>query len=161
MLCTPIAGRQVDRRGPDAVSLICMLGVIASAVVLAFGSLGGALGLTALALGSLLLDVGMQSGMVANQVRIYALRPEARSRLNTAYMTCAYLGGSFGSWLGARTYIQFGWLGVCALAASLTGLALARHLTSSRSPLTHRGEVKPVPKYRMQASATEPTAPLE
>jgi predicted MFS family arabinose efflux permease len=130
MLCTPIAGRQVDRRGPDAVNLVCMLGVIASAVVLAFGSLGGALGLTALALGSLLLDVGMQSGMVANQVRIYALRPEARSRLNTAYMTCAYLGGSFGSWLGARTYIQFGWLGVCALAASLTGVALARHLTS-------------------------------
>ena len=70
--------------------------------MLAFGSLGGALGLAALVLGTLLLDVAMQSGMVANQVRIYALRPEARSRLNTAYMTCAYLGGSMGSWLGAR-----------------------------------------------------------
>ncbi|WP_244298526.1 MFS transporter [Micromonospora cremea] len=131
MLCTPVAGRQVDRRGSDAVNLVCLLGIIASAAVLAFASLGGAGGLAALALGTLLLDVGMQCGMVANQVRIYALRPEARSRLNTAYMTCAYLGGSLGSWLGARAYAHFGWLGVCAVLALLAAIALARHLASS------------------------------
>jgi predicted MFS family arabinose efflux permease len=131
MLCTPVAGRQVDRRGSDAVNLACLLGIIASAAVLAFASLGGAGGLAALALGTLLLDVGMQSGMVANQVRIYTLRPEARSRLNTAYMTCAYLGGGLGSWLGARAYAHFGWLGVCAVLALLAATALARHLAST------------------------------
>jgi predicted MFS family arabinose efflux permease len=139
MLCTPVAGRQVDRRGTDAVNLVCMLGVIASAAVLAFGSLGGALGLAALVLGTLLLDVGMQSGMVANQVRIYALRPEVRSRLNTAYMTCAYLGGSVGSWLGTRAYAYFGWLGVCTVLALLAAAALARHLTST--PATRQRSV--------------------
>ncbi|MGH3310225.1 MAG: MFS transporter [Streptomyces sp.] len=128
MVCTPLAGRQVDRLGPDAVNLVCMLGVIASAVVLAFGSLGGALGLAALVLGTLLLDVGMQSGMVANQVRIYALRAEVRSRLNTAYMTCAYVGGGAGSWIAARAYTYVGWLGVCTLVALLAAAALARHL---------------------------------
>ncbi len=128
MVCAPAAGRQVDRRGPDAVNLVCLLGVMVSAVVLAFGGLGGAPGLTALVLGTLLLDVGMQSGMIANQVRIYALRAEVRSRLNTAYMTCAYLGGGLGSWLGARAYACFGWPGVCALVASLAALALVRHL---------------------------------
>jgi predicted MFS family arabinose efflux permease len=128
MLCTPVAGRQADRRGPDAVNLVCMLGVIASALILAAGNLGGALGIAALVLGSLLLDVAMQSGMVANQVRNYALRPEARSRLNTAYMTCAYLGGSAGSWLGACAYGRIGWWGVCALVSLLAALALARHL---------------------------------
>jgi predicted MFS family arabinose efflux permease len=128
MLCTPVAGRQADRRGPDAVNLVSMLGVIASAVILVAGGLGGTLGLAALALGSLLLDVAMQSGMVANQVRNYALRPDARSRLNTAYMTCAYLGGSAGSWLGARAYGQAGWWGVCVLVTFLASLALARHL---------------------------------
>jgi predicted MFS family arabinose efflux permease len=96
--------------------------------LLAFGSLGGALGLAALALGTLLLDVGMQSGMVANQMRIHALRPEVRSRLITAYMTCAYLGGSMGSWVGARACTSFGWLGVCGLVALLAAVALARHL---------------------------------
>ncbi|WP_433473688.1 MFS transporter [Spirillospora sp. CA-142024] len=140
MLCTPVAGRQADRRGPDAVNLVCMLGVIASAVILAAGGLGGAPGMAALVLGSLLLDVAMQSGMVANQVRNYALRPEARSRVNTAYMTCAYLGGSAGSWLGACAYGRVGWWGVCALVALLGALALARHLTALYGRRARLGE---------------------
>jgi predicted MFS family arabinose efflux permease len=86
----------------------------------------------------LLLDVGMQSGMVANQVRIYALRPEVRSRLNTAYMTCAYFGGSMGSWIGGRAYAYVGWPGVCTVVALLAAVALARHLTSSASPVHGR-----------------------
>ncbi|QPP05344.1 MFS transporter [Streptomyces bathyalis] len=128
MLCTPIAGRRVDRRGPDEVNLISMSAVVASALALAFGTLGGAFGLMALALGTLLLDVGMQSGMVANTVRILALRPEVRSRLNTAYMTCAYVGGSAGSWLGVRAYARFGWLGVCTVLLLLATAALVRHV---------------------------------
>ncbi|SIR57658.1 MFS transporter [Micromonospora avicenniae] len=131
MLCTPVAGHLVDRRGADVVNLVCLLGVIVAAVVLAFAGLGGIGGVTALVLGTLLLDVGMQSGMVANQVRIYALRDGARSRLNTAYMTCAYLGGGVGSWLGARAYARLGWSGVCGLLALFAAVALARHLTSA------------------------------
>ncbi|MGI5460406.1 MFS transporter [Streptomyces sp. CA-249302] len=131
MLCTPAAGRLVDRRGPDPVNLVCLLVVGASAVVLAFGGLGGTSGLVALVVGTLLLDVGMQSGMVANQVRIYALADDVRSRLNTAYMTCGYLGGTAGSWLGARAYARFGWSGVCALVGALTAVALVRHLSAS------------------------------
>ncbi|MFI6743241.1 MFS transporter [Nonomuraea sp. NPDC050451] len=138
MMCTPIAGRQVDRHGPDAVNLICLIGVIASAPVLAIGGLGGTLGLAGLVLGSLLLDIAMQSGMVANQVRIYGLDPKARSRLNTAYMACMYVGGSVGSWLGIRAYGQAGWPGVCVLVALVTALALGGmavpRTTRSRSP---------------------------
>jgi hypothetical protein len=70
-----------------------------------------------LIVGTLVLDVAMQSGMVADQVRIFALRPEVRSRLNTAYMTCAYPGGSVGSWPAVNAYTRFGWPGVCALPA--------------------------------------------
>ncbi|WP_409238488.1 MFS transporter [Streptomyces sp. PA5.6] len=128
MLCTPIAGRQVDRRGSDAVNLVCMVAVLVAAAVLFAGDLGGAAGLAALAVGSLLLDVAMQSGTVANQVRIFGLSDEARARLNTAYMTCAYLGGSVGSWLSVHAYGAFGWPGVCGLVALLTTLALLRHL---------------------------------
>ncbi|MEV8320539.1 MFS transporter [Streptomyces sp. NPDC059900] len=128
MLWTPFAGRLVDRRGPDPVNLVCLVGTLVAAAILTAGACGGALGLTALVLGTLLLDIAMQSGMVANQARVFALRPEARSRLNTAYMTCVYLGGSAGSWLGVRAYGRAGWPGVCALVASLAVLALARHL---------------------------------
>ncbi|GAB2904792.1 MFS transporter [Streptomyces mayteni] len=132
MLCTPLAGRAVDRRGPGPVNLVCLLGTLLSAAVLAGGSRGGAAGLAALVLGTLLLDVAMQCGMVANQARVYALRPDARGRLNTAYMTCAYLGGGAGSWLGAHAYARAGWPAVCALLATLAGLALARHLAGPR-----------------------------
>ncbi|MFG2985767.1 MFS transporter [Streptomyces sp. NPDC048258] len=130
MLCTPFAGRLVDRRGPDQVNLVCMLGVLVSAAVLVAGDRGGAPGLAALVVGTLLLDVAMQSGMVANHARVYALRPDARSRLNTAYMTCAYVGGSAGSWVGVRVYGRAGWHGVCAFVALLAALALVRHLVA-------------------------------
>ncbi|MGC0415892.1 MFS transporter [Embleya sp. AB8] len=138
MFATPWAGRVVDRRGPDVVNLVCVLAVLGSTAILAVGARGGPVGVAALVVGTLLLDIAMQSGMVANQARVFALRPDARSRLNTAYMTCAYLGGSAGSWVGVRVYGRAGWRGVCALAALLAATALARHLVavcrSAKSP---------------------------
>lgn len=119
MIVTPLAGRQVDRRGPDVVNLVCAAGVIVSALVLGPASTGA---LLPLILGTLLLDVAMQSGMTANQVRIYALSSSSRSRLNTAYMTCAYFGGAAGSWLGLRCYATFGWVGVCGLLVVLASV---------------------------------------
>ncbi|MER8158341.1 MFS transporter [Streptomyces sp. NPDC094472] len=155
MFCTPLAGRLVDRRGPDPVNLVCMLGVLVSAVILAAGARGGTVGLAALTVGTLLLDVAMQSGMVANQARVYALRPDARSRLNTAYMTCAYLGGSAGSWLGVQVWSRAGWWGVCALVTVLTWIALVRHLALRRSLETPpRGEI---PEGRVAGSRSAPT----
>jgi predicted MFS family arabinose efflux permease len=130
MFCTPFAGRLVDRHGPDGTNLVCTLAVLVAAAVLAVGARGGTPGLAALVMGTLLLDIAMQSGMVANQSRVYALRPEARSRLNTAYMTCAYLGGSAGSWLGVRAYGRAGWHGVCALLALLSVLALVWNIVA-------------------------------
>lgn len=155
MLVTPFAGRLVDRRGADAVNHVCFLLVAASAAVLALAGLGGTVGLVALVAGTLSLDVGMQSGMVANQVRIYALGAAVRSRLNTAYMNCAYLGGSLGSWLGARAYAGCGWVGVCGLVALLTALGLARHLAAARAARrTAAGPAGPRPGAGWAADGT-------
>jgi len=132
MLATPRAGRVTDRLGPDVVNLRCLVGVVASAAVLLLGSAGGVLGLVGLGAGMLALDVAMQSGQVANQARIFALRPQERARLNTAYMTCAFLGGSAGSWLGVRAYSAFGWNGVCGAVAVLGAVALALCVSSRR-----------------------------
>ncbi|GAA0389074.1 MFS transporter [Microbispora corallina] len=133
VVCAPAAGRRSDRHGPDQVNLWCAVGAVAAAAVLLAGVAGGPAGLVALAAGMLLLDVATQAGQVANQARIFALRPEARSRMNTAYMTCAFLGGSAGSWLGVRAYTVLGWPGVCALVAVLAVTALARHLLHAPS----------------------------
>ena len=127
VLCTPIAGRLIDRKGPDFVSPLAFVTGIAAAIILLGGGLGGMTGLLALTAGMLLLDIAVQSGQTANQARVLAIRPDARSRLNTAYMTCVFLGGSAGSWIGVKIYGHWGWSGVCALIAVASTIALARH----------------------------------
>jgi predicted MFS family arabinose efflux permease len=131
----------VDRSGPGPVNLVCMLVAIAAAALLVAGDAGGSLGIVGLAAGMLLLDVAVQCGQVVNQSRIFALAPEARSRLNTAYMTSAFIGGTAGSLLGVCAYAALGWTGVCALVSLLAGFALTRHLTHLARPRQDRPRV--------------------
>ncbi|SCL26427.1 Predicted arabinose efflux permease, MFS family [Micromonospora rhizosphaerae] len=142
MVCTPIAGRLVDRYGPEAVNQVTLAGVAGSAIVLAVGATGGAGGLIWLTAGLLLLDVAMQSGMVANGVRIYGISSAAGSRLYSAYMTCAYLAGGAGSWLGTRLYAQLGWLGPCLLVAALAVAALVGPAAYRQSNLRRAGRTE-------------------
>ena len=67
---------------------------------------------SAIAVGIVLLDLGVQGTQILNQSTIYTLRPEARSRLTTAYMTCFFIGGAIGSATAAASYTRFGWSGV-------------------------------------------------
>ena len=53
--------------------------------------------LAMLIVGILLLDVGVQGLQVTNQSLIYRLAPDARSRINSAYMVCYFAGGALGS----------------------------------------------------------------
>jgi len=111
-------GRLTDRYGARAT-----LGVSLGIVFLSWVLLGWAgRTLAGLVAGVILLDVGVQAGHVANQTRIYGLVPEARSRLNTFYMVCYFIGGSAGSFLGAYSWRLAGWYGVCGF--SLIGIAL-------------------------------------
>ena len=118
-LAAPLAGKAADTRGPDFA--------IGAGIVLALAAyvLMGLTGyhLAGLVLGVILLDVGVQSAHISNQTRIFSLVPEARSRLNTVYMTGYFTGGSLGSVLGGQAWTHFGWPGVCVLGAGLTGAA--------------------------------------
>ena len=76
-----------------------------------------------LAVGVALLDLGVQGTHISNQSIFYPLRPDARSRLNTAYMTAYFTAGSIGSVLSAAVYPYFGWSGVCLLGASFPAAA--------------------------------------
>lgn len=59
----------------------------------------------ALGAGVALLDLGIQGTHISNQSLFYRLRLDARSRLNTAYMTTYFAAGSLGSALSAITYV--------------------------------------------------------
>lgn len=121
VMFAPWAGRLTDRKGPAFTVTLGILISIGSYVVfdLAGYSLWG------LAAGVILLDLGVQGGHVANQTRIYALVPEARSRLNTVYMVTFFLGGALGSALGAYGWTHWRWNGVCAAGAVQLLMALA------------------------------------
>jgi predicted MFS family arabinose efflux permease len=148
---TPVAGRWIDRRGPEPVTLLAAVGVVLAAGLLAFGVLGGAAGLVLVIAGLILLDVAVQANQVANQSRIFALLPAARSRLNTAYMTCTFLGGTAGSWLGVQAYDRFGWGAVAGLIAFAALVALVRHL--AHRPVSARPGT-PEPAVSAPAAAT-------
>ncbi len=128
VLAAPRAGRITDRKGPAFTVLLAILISIGSYVVfdLAGRSIWG------LIAGVILLDLGVQAGHVANQTRIYALRPEARSRLNTVYMVTYFVGGALGSALGAWGWSRWGWSGVCAAGAIQLLAALVVSLTAGR-----------------------------
>jgi len=120
-LCAPLVGRFSDRRGPRFTIFLALLTTLASFVLLGvFGKV-----MAGLIAGVILLDVGVQSGHVANQTRIYALDANARSRLNTVYMFCYFSGGSIGSWLGAICWEYKGWPAVCAFGVAVLVVALA------------------------------------
>jgi predicted MFS family arabinose efflux permease len=112
-------GRLADRFGARRnVLAALLLTVLSFAVLYFFGRhMGG------LIAGVILLDIGVQSGHVSNQTRIYGLLPEARSRLNMAYMICYFVAGAIGSYTGSLLWHHFAWAGVCGLGClvSLVG----------------------------------------
>ncbi|QHW32043.1 MFS transporter [Paenibacillus rhizovicinus] len=105
----PVIGRFSDRLPTKwMIGILLALNLVS---YLLFGALGGSL--WALIAGVILLDLGVQGTQVANMARIYALNPEARSRLNTVQMVTTFLGGAFGSTLGSFAWRHWGWHGVC------------------------------------------------
>jgi predicted MFS family arabinose efflux permease len=130
----PLAGRLADRRGPDLVNLLCILGLLASAAVL----LAGQALIVVLIAGILLLDVAVQCSQVANQSRVFAVDAAARSRLNTVYMTSTFLGGAIGSWVGLQAWGRYDWPGVCVVVAGMGAIALAAHLINAWQRSGHR-----------------------
>lgn len=121
VLAAPKAGRLADRKGPAFTVTVAILTAIVSYGVLYLGghSIWG------LVAGVILLDLGVQAGHVANQTRIYAILPEARSRLNTVYMVTYFLGGALGSAMGAFGWSHSGWSGVCLAGVLQLSAALA------------------------------------
>ncbi len=122
-LVAPVIGRLADQQGPDPLVRLGILLVLSGFFVFGLSTHS----LVGLMIGVLLLDIGVQVAMIANQARIYALRPEARSRINTVYMVSYFVGGALGSALGAVCYGTAGWPGIAAYGITLAALALLVH----------------------------------
>jgi predicted MFS family arabinose efflux permease len=124
ILIAPLAGRVADRRGPHAViGLGCLIMLLSYAVLGLWGSLVG------LIVGIILLDFGEQSALISNQHVVYALRPEARSRINTLFMSGMFVGGAAGSWGASISWRLGGWNTACVFGGTLALLGFALHFS--------------------------------
>jgi predicted MFS family arabinose efflux permease len=123
IFAAPIAGRMADKRGPHLVIAVSAAISLSSWLVFV-----GWNGVTGLVVGVVLLDVGVNAALVSNQHLIFALRPEARSRLNTVFMTAMFIGGSLGSFGASWAYVHLSWLGVCGYGALLAAAGLLLQL---------------------------------
>ncbi len=127
-LAAPYAGKSADKRGPHAV---IALGIWLVAISFAIFAVS-ARSLAGLVIGVIVLDVGVQAAQISNQSRIYALKPEARSRVNTVYMVCYFIGGAIGSSAGVEAWHAGGWLGVSVVGLLFACLAGAIHHVGAR-----------------------------
>ena len=124
ILIAPLAGRVADRRGPHAViGLGCLIMLLSYAVLGLWGSLVG------LIVGIILLDFGEQSALISNQHVVYALRPEARSRLNTLFMSGMFVGGAAGSWGASISWRLGGWHTACIFGGALALLGFVLYFS--------------------------------
>ncbi|MBB4349427.1 MFS transporter [Aliirhizobium cellulosilyticum] len=119
VFAAPLAGKVADRKGPH---FVVWLGIILT--IAAWLMFGVWTSLIALVIGVIVLDFGIQSALVSNQHIVYALDPDARSRLNTIFMTAMFLGGSAGAALASAAWSYEGWIGVAILGGALGIAAL-------------------------------------
>ena len=83
----------------------------------------------------LLLDVAVQGINIVNQTRMFAVSAEARSRLNTAFVTNNFLFGAVGSVLASVLWAAGGWRAVTLCGAGLATVALVVWAFGRRGPL--------------------------
>ncbi|MGW6404790.1 hypothetical protein [Streptomyces sp. NPDC055134] len=114
------AGRLHDRGWSVPATGAALLLALAAIVL----SVTGAESIAIVLIAVLLLDIAIQAVNVLNQSRLMHVEPQSRSRLNTAFVTGNFIGGTIGSALAAALWQTGGWALVMSGAAVLLALAL-------------------------------------
>jgi predicted MFS family arabinose efflux permease len=116
-------GHISDRRGARHV-----VGISIGIVTLSYLLLAGAnTSIAFLVIGVIVLDIGVQAGLVSNQTRAFAVDPKAQGRINSLYMTATFFGGAIGTVISGWLMSRFGWSGIVAFGIVLGLIAAAIH----------------------------------
>ncbi len=114
------AGRLHDRGlSVPATGALLVLGVLS----LLLAGLGQR-HLLVLLVAIVLFDVAVQGAMILNQTRLLSVDPDARSRMNTAFVTSNFVGGAIGSAVAGALWHVGGWWAVVVGGCVVLGVAL-------------------------------------
>jgi predicted MFS family arabinose efflux permease len=136
VLAAPMAGRVADRGWTRAATGLAMVTVLLALLLGLLGASGSTVGLFALALTAVLLDLGVTANGVLGQRAIYALSPALRGRLNGLYMATFFAGGALGSAIGGWSYAKGGWALTVAFGLGLVLGGLACFATEPKEILS-------------------------
>jgi predicted MFS family arabinose efflux permease len=125
------AGRLHDRGWSLPATGIAWTFVLLSFIALSVGRSP----IAAILVAILLLDAAIQGLAILNQTRVLSVSHEARSRLNTAFVTSNFLGGAVGSAAATVLWHTGGWTAVTAAGMALSCLALGIWAIGRRGPL--------------------------
>ncbi len=122
-LAAGLMGWLSDRMNAYKLSGITIVLIIISFVIFYYS----ACSYVGLIIGVIVMDMGVQATHISNQSIIFALKPEARNRINTIYMVSYFLGGTAGTFIATLLWKNFQWTGVCAVGVGLSLLTLVIH----------------------------------
>jgi MFS family permease len=126
-MAAPLAGRLVDRKGPQFT-----LGFALGLTVLAWVVMVFAPNMIGIVIGIILIDLGSSASDVSNRTIIFRLHPDIRTRLMAVYSIGMFFSAGVLSLLTTILWAHAGWLGVCLLGLGATSLAFLANL---RAPL--------------------------
>lgn len=124
-IAAPIAGRLADLGQARVGTGAAMLAVALAFVAATIGHGNSRYALPVLTGAAVLLDLGVTAHFVLGQRAIFSLDAALRGRLNGLYMASFFLGGAFGSGIGAILFATYGWSALCAFGLALGTAALA------------------------------------
>lgn len=109
---------------PFAPLFSCIVGLLATLTGVAVGTYTGTFTVAGPILQAFSLDMGFQITQVANRASIAAIEPNARNRVNTAFMLLTFTGQMTGTSAGANLYTRGGWRVSGSLSVGLLALTL-------------------------------------
>lgn len=128
-LAASLGGRASDRLGTRTI-VGASIGIVTAGYLLLAGANSS---LAFLVIGVIVLDIGVQAGLVSNQTRAFAVDPKAQGRINSLYMTATFFGGAVGAVASGWLMARFGWTGIVAFGIALGFVASAIHLAGARA----------------------------
>lgn len=129
-LAAPLAGWLADR-GRTRLTTLGAHGLL----VLSFLAAGGAVAaasVTAFVTTAFVIDAAVQLNQITGQKIIFEISQEARSRVNSIYLTSMFVIGASGSLIGSASLAAGGWLLTAGLGATIGAVSLSTFLLFDR-----------------------------